>query len=276
MSSIYGKMDDCRIADLTKGLPELRLNSEGGYVETELGVKWPCSAIQISFNWQLCHHGASDGYLRSGGDFLAGGGDFLAGNGDFLAGSGDGVGSHSGSEDDSVRSIGSETFAFSLGDRYPDFWPLEELNRQWRGRCGSEVESWTGASLGILRQVDGDEDFAPHVLAMAVSAETTRDAHGLLSPFRNCETGVRRCEVALVCQRVVSQLRNTLRNGASAAKRWISKCGKNRSHFAAAKRWYLAVKWHSCAKEPLRSYENFRRGRKAAAKWFCSGDWFSQ
>ena len=88
--------------------------------------------------------------------------------------------------------------------------------------------------------------------------------------------GIRRCEVALMCQRVVSQLRNTLRNGASATKRWISRRGKNHSHFAAAKRWYLAAKWHSCAKEPLRSCENFRRGRKAAVKWFRSGDWFSQ
>ena len=49
-----------------------------------------------------------------------------------------------------------------------------------RGRGGSEVESWTGASLGILRRVDGDEDFAPRVLAMVVSAKTVGDARGLL------------------------------------------------------------------------------------------------
>ena len=48
-----------------KGLLELRLNSEGGYIEIELGVEWPCSAIQFSFNWWLCHHGASNSYLRS-------------------------------------------------------------------------------------------------------------------------------------------------------------------------------------------------------------------
>ena len=48
------------------------------------------------------------------------------------------------------------------------------------------------------------------------------------------------------------------------------------THFIVAKRAYNAAKWHSCAKEPLRSYENFRRGRKAAAKWFHSGDRFSQ
>ena len=51
----------------------------------------------------------------------------MAGGGDFLAGGGDGVGSDSGSEDDSVRSIGSETFAFFFGGSVPDFWPLEEL-----------------------------------------------------------------------------------------------------------------------------------------------------
>ena len=51
----------------------------------------------------------------------------MAGGGDFLAGDGDGVGSDSGSEDDSVRSIGSETLAFFFGSPVPDFWPLEEL-----------------------------------------------------------------------------------------------------------------------------------------------------
>ena len=38
--------------------------------------------------------------------------------------------------------------------------------------------------------------------------------------------GVQGCEMALVCQMVVSQLRNTLPNGASVAKRWISRRGK--------------------------------------------------
>ena len=51
----------------------------------------------------------------------------MAGGGDFLAGDGDGVGSDSGSEDDSVRSIGSETLAFFFGGPVPDFWLLEEL-----------------------------------------------------------------------------------------------------------------------------------------------------
>ena len=52
---------------------------------------------------------------------MAGGGDLLAGGRDFSAGGGDGVGADSGSEDDSIRSIGLETFAFFFGG------PLEEL-----------------------------------------------------------------------------------------------------------------------------------------------------
>ena len=51
----------------------------------------------------------------------------MAGGGDFLAGGGDGVGSDSGSEDDSIRSIGSETLTFFFGGPVLDFWPLEEL-----------------------------------------------------------------------------------------------------------------------------------------------------
>ena len=53
--------------------------------------------------------------MAGGGDFLASRGDLLAGGGDFSVGGGDGVGPYSGSEDDSVRSIGSETFAFFFG-----------------------------------------------------------------------------------------------------------------------------------------------------------------
>ena len=44
-----------------------------------------------------------------------------------MVGGGDGVGSDSGSEDESVRSIGSETLDFFFGGPVPDFWPLEEL-----------------------------------------------------------------------------------------------------------------------------------------------------
>ena len=49
----------------------------------------------------------------------------MVGGGDFLAGSGDGVGSDLGSEDDFVRSIGSETLAFFFGGLVPNFWPME-------------------------------------------------------------------------------------------------------------------------------------------------------
>ena len=37
-------------------------------------------------------------------------------------------------------------------------------------------------------------------------------------PFRSCEMSVRGFQMALMCQKVVSQLRNTLRNGVLAAK----------------------------------------------------------
>ena len=56
-----------------------------------------------------------------------------------------------------------------------------------QGRGGSEVESWIGAPLGIFRRDDGDEDFAPRVLAMAVSAKMAGDARGLLR--RRRQTG---------------------------------------------------------------------------------------
>ena len=44
-----------------------------------------------------------------------------------MTGGGDGRGSDSGSEDGSVKSIGSETLAFFFGGPLPDFWPQEEL-----------------------------------------------------------------------------------------------------------------------------------------------------
>ena len=54
-----------------------------------------------------------------------------------------------------------------------------------RGRRGSDMEPCTGASLGILRRVDGDEDLAPRVLAMALSEKTAGCALAwlLLIPF---------------------------------------------------------------------------------------------
>ena len=44
-------------------------------------------------------------------------------------------------------------------------------------------------------------------------------------PFHSCEMSVRGCQMALVCQKVVSQLLNTLRNGVLAAKWRISRRG---------------------------------------------------
>ena len=80
------------------------------------------------------------------------------------------------------------------------------------------------------------------------------------SPFCSCEIGLLCCEVALVCQRGVLQLRNTLRNGAMATKIGDFTLWGFRSHFAAAKWSYCATKWHLCAKEVFRSCENFHRG----------------
>ena len=47
------------------------------------------------------------------------------------------------------------------------------------GRGGSGMAAWTGLSLWILRRVDGDEDLAPWVLAMALSEKAVGGACGL-------------------------------------------------------------------------------------------------
>ena len=60
------------------------------------------------------------------------------------------------------------------------------------GREGSGMAAWAGLSFGILRRVDGDEDLAPRVLAMAILEKPARGARGLGS-----DGGVRR-KVALV------------------------------------------------------------------------------
>ena len=59
---------------------------------------------------------------------MTGDGDFLAGGRDFSAGGGDGVGSDSGSEDDSIRSIGLETFAFFFGGHLEELAPAMVSN----------------------------------------------------------------------------------------------------------------------------------------------------
>ena len=41
------------------------------------------------------------------------------------------------------------------------------------------MEPWTGVSLRILRRLDGDEDLAPRVLAMAILEKVVGGACGL-------------------------------------------------------------------------------------------------
>ena len=62
------------------------------------------------------------------------------------------------------------------------------------------------------------------------------------------------------CQRVVSQLRNTLRNGVSAMKRWISRLGK----FAAISQLRNGCTW-------LQNGTRVPRGLFAAVKIFAEG-----
>ena len=109
--------------------------------------------------------------------------------------------------------------------------------------------------------------------------------------------------MALVCQKVVSQSRNTLRNGALAAKLGIftlwsfaavsqlqntlrngalpAKMGSFMLWWFAAvsqlqNEGHCAAKWHSCAKKWLHSCENFRREGLVAANWFRSKVLISQ
>ncbi|KAL6336124.1 hypothetical protein AAG906_010409 [Vitis piasezkii] len=185
----------------------------------------------ISFNWRLCHHGASDGYLRSDGD---------------------GVGFDSGSEDDSIISIGSETFAFFFGGPVPDFWPLEELAQAmvselmgtktlllvfWPWRCRrkrSEVCaacSGGGGTREAARRFPSEGNFGINFAAHFATAKRAYDVtkwHSCAKGwFHSCETPFemapwlrnsgsqgmessqpfRSYEMALVCQGASSQLR---------------------------------------------------------------------
>ena len=80
------------------------------------------------------------------------------------------------------------------------------------------------------------------------------------SPFRSCEMRVEGCEMALVCQGVVLQLRNHLRNGGAAAKIGVFRCGGFRKAFGNCEMRLEATKWHSCVKGVFCNYENFRKG----------------
>ena len=70
------------------------------------------------------------------------------------------------------------------------------------------------------------------------------------------------CEMALVCQGVVSQLRNHLRNGGSAGKMGIFRHGGFRKHFAVAK-------WEG--EGGLRNGTHVPKGCFAATKIFAEG-----
>ena len=64
------------------------------------------------------------------------------------------------------------------------------------------------------------------------------------SPFRSCEMRRGGCEKALMCQRVVSQLRN----GALATKIRVLKLWGFRRAVRSCEMRLKAAKWHSCAK----------------------------
>ena len=48
--------------------------------------------------------------------------------------------------------------------------------------CGSlGMEPWTKVSLGALKRLDGDEDLAPRIFAMAILDKVVRGAHAALA-----------------------------------------------------------------------------------------------
>ena len=75
------------------------------------------------------------------------------------------------------------------------------------------------------------------------------------SSFRSCEISVRGFEMALVCQKKVSQLRNTLRNGALAAKLEVFTLWDFAAVSQLRNESHCVAKWHSCAKKWFRSCE---------------------
>ena len=96
--------------------------------------------------------------------------------------------------------------------------------------------------------------FSQQMVDFTVRGGFWKDGH-FRSPFCSCEMRVEGCEMALMCQGVVSQLWNHLRNEGAAAKIGIFRRGGFRKHF-------IATKWHWCAKWV------FRRGGYKAAKSF--------
>ena len=69
-----------------------------------------------------------------------------------------------------------------------------------------------------------------------------------MQPFRSCEMSVRGFQMALLCQKVVLQLRNTLQNGALAAKLGFFTFWDFAPVSQMRNEVHCAAKWHSCAK----------------------------
>ena len=84
-----------------------------------------------------------------------------------------------------------------LGDHFIAIWKFEN-HLVAKGHFRSTWRIWQGVAMGLRNHFAAGCHFR--------------------SPFRSCKMGLGGCEMALVCQRGVSQLRNTLRNGALAAK----------------------------------------------------------
>ena len=106
----------------------------------------------------------------------------------------------------------------------------------------------------------------------------------VLQPFCSCEMSVRGFQMALMCQKVVSQQQNTLRNGALVAKLEVFTLCDFAAISQLRNEGHCAAKWHSCAKigfaaakhpakwriscfggsQPL---SQLRNGGHCAAKW---------
>ena len=97
-----------------------------------------------------------------------------------------------------ISKLGGDFAAISkLGDHFIAIWKFENhlaTNSHFR----SKWRIWQGVAMGLRKHFAAGCHFR--------------------SPFRSCKMGLGGCEMALVCQRGVSQMRNTLRNGTLAAK----------------------------------------------------------
>ena len=83
------------------------------------------------------------------------------------------------------------------------------------------------------------------------------------SPFRGFQ-------MALVCQKVVSQSQNTLRNGALAVKLGVFMLRDFAAVSQLRNESHCAAKWHSCAKKWLHSCEILCEMELSLRKWDLS------